>query len=259
MEVSKTYNNGFVFNTLLKDWNIGENIRNGVIWERYIHKFMELNLPFNSTFIDVGSNYGYHSLFASKLCKNVVSFEPQRVLYDLQLKNIADNNIKNITLMHLGVGDCDTVIELDPINYSEYTNVGNLSVGVGGELVKFKKLDSFAFKNVSAIKIDVQGYEKHVLNGMLELIERERPFIIIEIESVHINKFGYSTCDLINLINNFGYEIILMDSPYPSDHLCVPKENYHIFVENNEHRITKNENNGVNDSFECNVINKITY
>jgi FkbM family methyltransferase len=259
MEVSKTYNNGFVFNTLVKDWNIGENIRNGVIWEQYIHNFMKLNLLLNSTFIDVGSNYGYHSLFASKICKNVFSFEPQRVLYELQLKNITDNNIKNITLMHLGIGDNDTIIELEPINYLEYGNVGNLSVGVGGELVNFKKLDSLSFENVGLIKIDVQGYEKHVLNGMLELVKRERPFIIIEIESVHINKFGYNTSELVDLIRSLGYEVILMDSPYPSDHLCVPNEIYHIFVENNKHRITENKNNGVNDSFECGVINKITY
>ena len=41
---------------------MGKDIANGKCWEPHIVKFLNNNLTKESTFIDVGSNYGWHSI-----------------------------------------------------------------------------------------------------------------------------------------------------------------------------------------------------
>jgi FkbM family methyltransferase len=118
-KITKSINNGLVFFTLDNDWNVGDNIRQGNIWEPYVGDFIKENLNKDSVFIDVGSNYGYHSLIASKYCKEVFSYEPQRVLYLLQLKSINDNKIDNINLFNCAVGYKNNEIEIFS-NMSKY-------------------------------------------------------------------------------------------------------------------------------------------
>ena len=56
------------------------------------------------------------------------------------------------------------------------------AVGKGGDQAELRTIDSFGFSNVSLIKIDVEGYEGHVLDGSEKTIRTWRPAIIIEIK-----------------------------------------------------------------------------
>lgn len=47
--------------------------------------------------------------------------------------------------------------------------------------MELRTVDSFGFKNVSLIKIDVEGYEDHVLDGAVRTIGAHRPVLVVEI------------------------------------------------------------------------------
>jgi FkbM family methyltransferase len=51
--------------------------------------------------------------------------------------------------------------------------------------VEVRRLDDFQLGPVSFIKIDVEGHELEVLKGARQLLERNRPVLLIEIEQRH--------------------------------------------------------------------------
>ena len=53
-------------------------------------------------------------------------------------------------------------------------------MGLGGEMITMRTLDSFNFENISFLKIDVEGCEKLVLYGAKQLIKKNRPYILFE-------------------------------------------------------------------------------
>ena len=57
-------------------------------------------------------------------------------------------------------------------------------------------IDSLSFfKQIQMVKIDVEGHELQVLQGMVQLLQRDRPILIIETDSQQVfeflKKFGY--------------------------------------------------------------------
>jgi len=52
--------------------------------------------------------------------------------------------------------------------------------------VSLRRLDDYEFRDVSFIKIDVEGHEQRVIRGATETLERERPVILVEIEQRHL-------------------------------------------------------------------------
>ena len=78
-KIIKTNSNGFIFNVVETDW-MGSDLIGGKLWKPHITQFMLNELKSDSVFVDVGSCYGYHTILASKLCKKVYSFEPQKFI-----------------------------------------------------------------------------------------------------------------------------------------------------------------------------------
>lgn len=58
------------------------------------------------------------------------------------------------------------------------------------------------------IKIDVEGYEKFVLEGAQDTIARCRPTLQLEIVAGQCRKFGYWGEDMIEWIRSWDYTVI---------------------------------------------------
>jgi FkbM family methyltransferase len=262
--IKKTIFIDYVFSTFTNDW-MGMDIINGKNWEPHITEFLKTNLNENSTFIDVGSAYGWHSIHSSKLCKKILSFEPQGILYNIQKQNIDDNCIKNIDLYNIGIGDSNKTKFMTPINYENNSlNYGDLSVSScdneNGEKIVIKKLDSFRLKNVDIVKIDVQGYEKYVLLGLKDLIKTQKPSFIIEIESHQLRKFDCTPNEIYDLFKEYDYHIFLLDYHYPSDFACIHKDKLTSFRDKNKNYIFElTESNNINYCLENGVNERIYY
>jgi FkbM family methyltransferase len=69
--------------------------------------------------LDIGANAGQHSLFASIYSKEVIAFEPYPPVARKIQEKIDVNNIRNITLCLVGLGEKDAMLPFavpdDPI------------------------------------------------------------------------------------------------------------------------------------------------
>lgn len=236
---------------------MGKDIANGKCWEPHIVKFLNNNLTKESTFIDVGSNYGWHSIIASKLCKEVHSFEPQKVMCEIQKMSILENNLENCHIYDIALGETTKDAKMVSINYlQEGINIGDLSLGSDGESIRVKTIDSFNFNRIDVIKIDVQGYETFVLDGALESIKQHKPIMIIEFENFQMSKFSYSPKELFNKIKELDYEIYFLEYSYPSDHVCIHKSMVNNFEKNNT-VVTLSVSNDLNNNLDNGITKKI--
>ena len=55
-------------------------------------------------------------------------------------------------------------------------------MGEGGDQAELRTIDSFGFRNVSLLKIDVESLEDQVLDGARETILESKPVILAEIQ-----------------------------------------------------------------------------
>ena len=91
--------NGYSFEYFTNDNMALSCIGNSTEWEPHITKFVKLynNLYNIQNIIDVGANFGYHTLFFSQeVNNNVFAFEPQ-----IQNFKLLENNIKNMVCIKI--------------------------------------------------------------------------------------------------------------------------------------------------------------
>ena len=176
--------------------------------------------------IDVGVYRGVYTYKLSQLCEHVHSFEPNPLIFPYLDKNLK-KIIKNITLYNTALsdekGETDLKIPkrfntIHKKNYEERYKLGCATIHKRNMLVsnefitcrvKTEKLDDLLMNsNVGFIKIDVEGHEKNVLMGALNLIKRNKPSLLVEIEERYSNEKVEST---INFINNLGYKSYFID------------------------------------------------
>jgi FkbM family methyltransferase len=130
--------------------------------------------------IDIGGNVGYHALLASSCVGvegGVVSFEPSTRIFSEQLDNINLNNRDNIRSLKLAVSNHVGEVDL----YFAGENIqGNSSIVNQHKDAPVEKVKCISFqeicelvdlKKVKIIKIDVEGAEHLVLDGLHKIIE----------------------------------------------------------------------------------------
>ena len=186
-------------------------------------------------FVDVGANLGYYTILASKLMPDgiVYAFEMDEYNYNLLNKNLNINRCKNINIYHAAVTDFSGVI-----NYKNNLRRPNptLSMSTDNSKPKFGRiksvqavsLDDF-FKDKrwipEVIKIDVEGAEMKVLNGMQNILENSKIQLFLEIHPMRLKlKFQSSTNEVVsNLIDKVkmdqlgNYGILGFDISYFKD------------------------------------------
>ena len=185
--------------TLIKSKNI-DTARNEA---KYLEKIISSINTFENA-VDCGACYGVWTYLLHPYFKKVYAFELVGVHRKCFLKNMSAFNINNFELFPFGLGDKtiksfvgnDKLI-MDKYGYSAY-NAKVVEDKNGNEFVT--TLDSFNLKNISFIKIDVEGYELKLLEGAYNTIEKNKPLIFIE------KKTNYE--NLKNFLYDLNYYII---------------------------------------------------
>lgn len=152
--------------------------------------------------IDVGANYGTFTLEFAKTATEVIAFEPQRVVWQCLVGNLALNCIENVQAVNCALGEKNGETHIPAIRYDALCDLGGVQIGHGREPVVMRTLDSF-FLRPSLIKIDVEGYEDNVLLGARETLARSRPVLYIENNEKHHG--GRQAELLIQLVEELGY------------------------------------------------------
>ena len=130
----------------------------------------------NKTAIDIGASYGWMSVGFAKHFKEVNCFEVREdVRYALEL-NV--KSFSNINVFDCGLSSTSTDVLLSESMRTGTTRIGNYpNSSLTGTV---HPLDSFKFKDVDLIKIDVEWHELEVLIGAKETIEKYKPLLVVE-------------------------------------------------------------------------------
>ena len=139
---------------------------------------------------DIGANLGNHTLFwATHLSyEKIFSFEPFIPNYERLYNNITQNSLENVFPICKAIGSkkgYTTVSEFHEENYGGTTLNAEVSETIGE--IKVTDVDSFCreerISHVDFIKIDTEGFELSVLDGMQSILENSHPDLWIEVST----------------------------------------------------------------------------
>ncbi len=161
--------------------------------------------------LDVGANFGHFSMGAASVVGEtgrVDAFEPNPVVYSRLLQHISLNNLSHVTLHNLGASDQGMMLELSVplINSGEGTFGKSRYDDIDVMSCQVCRLDDVMRGcQVDFIKIDVEGFEVNALKGAQEIIGQQRPLILTEVLSSHLENAGSSTAELCQLLKKADY------------------------------------------------------
>jgi FkbM family methyltransferase len=191
------------------------------IWEPAITEYFKRSLKPGDTVIDIGANIGYHSLLASQLVGasgRVFAIEASPSIFAALLQNIDRNDATNITALHAAV--YHETAEL-PIYLHSKENLGASTIiadvanrrdaTVEGIVRAMKLQDLVAPEDViraRLIKIDVEGAEWSVLQGMAAILPRlsAATEILVEVEPESLSEHGTTTKEFISRFGAAGFQ-----------------------------------------------------
>jgi FkbM family methyltransferase len=170
--------------------------------------FLKKYLKAGDNVIDVGSNIGTLTLTAASLVGEkgkVVSIEPHPRTFGLFSKNIGLNRFKNIKSLNIAVGEKEGHVNFSSKKSDDLNRVLQSSGGIKVPILRLDEVVDRELK-IALLKIDVEGYEKFVISGA-EKVLKNIDCIFFESWEKHFEEFGYSTRDLIKLIQEKGFEV----------------------------------------------------
>ncbi len=167
-----------------------------------LHEFEEMGfllhfLRKGDLFVDIGANVGSYTVLASGVCgAKSISFEPVPETFQHLTNNIVVNKLDTlVTLFNEAVGSEEGKLVftsgLDTVNHVVAANEANMHNTID---VKVNTLDSTLHENTSnlLIKIDAEGFETAVLNGMTNTLQQDAlKAIIIELNGSG-RRYGYT-------------------------------------------------------------------
>ena len=165
--------------------------------------------------VDVGANFGYYSLLAAQKVGpsgTVCAFEPSSPVFEQLATNLRLNSLPWVHPIQCALGDAEGSSFM-PI--PERWNQQLQGVGARGdarsEHIRVTTLDRFvqehACPKIDLIKADIEGYEPFLLRGATGVIREFSPILILELNPVCLQRFGFTTEDFIAQIKSYGYTI----------------------------------------------------
>lgn len=150
--------------------------------------------------LDVGANIGSHSIYFSAIFDRVISFEPNPEMFARLKSNIELNEINHIDAFMVGLGNERRTMEF----YQPAKGFGNKGTGTFEKSFAPERsntlylpiipgdefLSEHGIFKVDAIKIDVQGFEVRVLQGLEGVILRDKPIIWLEISDTTLGEIS---------------------------------------------------------------------
>jgi FkbM family methyltransferase len=199
---------GFRFKADLGDW-LGQYVYLTGCYEPPTARVIAGLLNPGDTFIDVGANSGFFTLLASYRVGpggHVLAFEPVPSMRSQLQANLSLNGVTNVMIYDVAlsntVGECP--LHEGPIGHKGLSSLRPLDNAATTYSVKTMPLDNLVTSDVGVklIKIDVEGAEQLVIDGMRQILEQQRPSVVIEVTDKYLAPFGHSAVELCHCLRN---------------------------------------------------------
>ncbi len=158
--------------------------------------------------IDIGANKGVYSQALSRLSREVLAFEPNPKMFALLSRSVPANVKTFEVALSNAAGTAELIL---PIQRSgRFSNQGATlqtkkldAKEFATRTVEQRTLDSYDVRDVSFIKIDVEGFEIEVLEGAQATLARERPVLLVEIDENHAKR---PVAEAIEIVEGYDYD-----------------------------------------------------
>jgi FkbM family methyltransferase len=176
----------------------------------------------NTTVIDIGCNIGEFSLQVCKECEDnaldvtLISIDPNPYIIELFENNLKLNTFSRASIVIKKIAISNTnnqaVFSFDDRKSGggrlDSSHENKLSVDVVrlDDLVKTEQIDRIGY-----VKIDVEGFDGHVLDGAKETIRQFRPICYIEVTPKWLERNGFSASYIYDYFQALSY-VIYVDS-----------------------------------------------
>jgi len=214
-------------------------------YEPHVHECFNVLLDPGAVYIDVGGHIGYHAVFAAHRVGqqgHVFAFEADPSVYERLARNLSQFPWAKAT--NAAVWDSTGSLTFERSSTKSESGWGSVSAvrdfGKGEHVVvPSLALDDW-FRNLplerwDAMKLDAEGSELAVLRGARSSLEKFRPILILEINSVLLEQGGASPSGVAEFLLERQYRLFRLDfrrlEPWdPAKHvdfcdaLCLPGE-----------------------------------
>lgn len=151
-------------------------------------------LPTNAVIVDGGTNAGFFTIPVANYTKGrqtrIISFEPQRQLFQAVSGSLALNGYDHVYLHNCGLGSEPGIAQLPKIDYSVVQDFGTVQLTdkttveedgwMNDRVVDITSIDAMVLPRLDFFKLDVEGYEVPALTGAIDTIQKHRPWIWVE-------------------------------------------------------------------------------
>ena len=178
--------------------------------------------PHDGFIVDVGCYIGTVALPLAKMGFSVLAIDGSQGNIECLERAVIKNDLYSIQAIETVVSNSEYMCD-----FSSDTNPYN-SIQVGSMVQTTtldKVLENIQYKSVndntqnvpcSFIKIDVEGYEKEVLEGSIEMLTTYHPSICLEINTHLLHKRDMKPRDIFSYLDNLSYELYLVNIVNPT-------------------------------------------
>ena len=180
-------------------------------------KIISSKLKKGMTCLDIGGNIGYYVLLESKAIGpqgKIIAIEPSPINFECMKQNLSTLKIENVESYNIAAGEKDGTA-----NFLIYEDSGNSCMVIPegekskwpGKLISvpIRKMDSFLEEKkigkIDFLRMDVEGYEKKVIEGLNATIRKYKPIIYLELHQFIVGQDN--TAKMLEDLKNEGYEI----------------------------------------------------
>jgi len=194
-------------------------IRRGY-WEATLTALFTPHLKPGGFVIDAGANFGHFGLVAAQMvgpAGAVCAFEPHGPSFALLASNIELNQFSAMKAERAALSDVngETSIVADSANPGGHSLSGdNVTAAAEVATVPVRTLDAYLAeaypdRKVDVIKIDVQGYEAHLIAGAMSTLRRDLPVVFCEITPAMLHNVGRSEQEILSVFEKLGYSAVI--------------------------------------------------
>jgi FkbM family methyltransferase len=192
-----------------------------------VQRALNAHLRPGDVFFDVGANVGFFSLIAARLVRPtgaVCCFEPVTENAAAVRQNAVLNDLANVRVFETALGNAPGVAEFlltewdgggtlanSAVRPTDPVSRRRVSVAVLDDL-----MDSLSLPQPSFVKIDVEGVEMQVLEGMARTIDESMPALLYEVDDGNRETFERRWQELDDFAVSRGYQVSRLKSSYPN-------------------------------------------
>jgi len=192
----------------------------GVFHEAEDLAYVGARVASGATIVDVGANTGNHLVYFALYMSpsRIIPIEPNPEAVRALKATIDANGIDGVDLGVIGkaAGAAHGRVSLKPQRRKQLGSIA-MKTDAGGE-IDMAPLDDLVEGRVDFIKIDAESMELDVLSGARRIVDRDRPFILIEVQDENLP-------DFLAVVENFDYcvERIFPDQAF-ANYFLAPRQ-----------------------------------